>query len=98
LLARLALLPDPRPHSSGTDAVRAALSRLFEGFAVHRGMPERVHVELIGEVWIEPLVREGRRRRAAAPEIARSPPSSRKQIRRGLVIGFFVRAVAGAAR
>jgi hypothetical protein len=48
----------PRPHSSGTDAVRAALSRLFEGFAVHRGMPERVHVELIGEVWIEPLVRE----------------------------------------
>ena len=44
--------------AAGTDAVRASLSRLFEGFVVHLGTPDRTHVELIGKVWIEPLVRE----------------------------------------
>ena len=44
--------------AAGTDAVRAALSRLFDGFIAHRGTPDRAHVELIGKVWIEPLVRE----------------------------------------
>ncbi len=43
--------------AASTDAVRAALSRLFEGFVVHRGLPERAHVELIGDVWIEPVIR-----------------------------------------
>jgi recombinase-like zinc beta ribbon protein len=40
------------------EAVRAALSRLFERFIIHRSTPERVHLELVGEVWIEPVVRE----------------------------------------
>jgi hypothetical protein len=45
--------------AAGIDAVRAALSRLFDGFIVHRGTPDRAaQVELIGKVWIEPLVRE----------------------------------------
>jgi site-specific DNA recombinase len=39
-------------------AVRAALARLFEMFVVHRGAPERVHLELAGRLWIEPIVRE----------------------------------------
>ena len=45
-------------NAEGTAAVRAALSRLFEGFVVHRSTPEKAHVELIGKVWIEPIVRE----------------------------------------
>jgi hypothetical protein len=44
--------------AEGLDAVRAALARLFEGFVIHHGIPERAHVELIGETWIEPVVRE----------------------------------------
>jgi site-specific DNA recombinase len=45
-------------HAANTDAVRAALSRLFEGFIVHRDLPEQAHVELIGKVWIEPVIRD----------------------------------------
>jgi site-specific DNA recombinase len=44
--------------AEGTDAIRAALSRLFDGFIVHRSTPDRVHVELAGQTWIEPIVRE----------------------------------------
>jgi hypothetical protein len=45
--------------SEGIDAVRAALSRLFERFVLHRGIPPRAHVELIREgFWIEPIVRD----------------------------------------
>jgi hypothetical protein len=36
----------------------AALLRLFDGFRLHRGAPERAHVELIGERWTEPLISE----------------------------------------
>lgn len=42
--------------AEGVAAVRAALLRLFDGFVLHRGVPERAHVELIGESWIEPIV------------------------------------------
>ncbi len=42
--------------AASTDAVRAALSRLFDGFVVHRGVPDEAHVELIGRVWIEPII------------------------------------------
>jgi site-specific DNA recombinase len=44
-------------EAAGVDAVRAALSRLFERFILHRAIPERAHVELIGEPWIEPVLR-----------------------------------------
>jgi hypothetical protein len=45
--------------AEGIDAVRAALSRLFERFVLHGGIPSRAHVELIREgFWIEPIVRE----------------------------------------
>jgi hypothetical protein len=45
--------------AEGIDAVRAALSRLFERFVLHEGIPSRAHVELIREgFWIEPIVRE----------------------------------------
>jgi hypothetical protein len=44
--------------AADTDAVRAALARLFDGFVVHRELPERTHVELIGRIWIEPLIPE----------------------------------------
>ena len=40
------------------DSVRAALMRLFDGFVLHLGMPDKSHVELIGKTWIEPIVRE----------------------------------------
>jgi DNA invertase Pin-like site-specific DNA recombinase len=40
----------------GVDAVRAALLRLFDGFVLHTGIPSEAHVELIGEMWIEPIV------------------------------------------
>lgn len=43
--------------AEGVEAVRAALMRLFDAFVVHRSTPDRVHVELIGEYWIEPIVR-----------------------------------------
>lgn len=42
--------------ASGVEAVRSSLLRLFDGFVLHRGVPEEAHVELIGEHWIEPLV------------------------------------------
>jgi hypothetical protein len=42
--------------AEGVEAVRSALLRLFDGFVLHRGVPEEAHVELIGEHWIEPLV------------------------------------------
>ncbi|MGI9557232.1 MAG: hypothetical protein ACR2N5_04745, partial [Solirubrobacterales bacterium] len=43
----------------GLESVRAALGRLFESFTVHRGMPKRAHLELVGEeIWIEPVIRE----------------------------------------
>jgi DNA invertase Pin-like site-specific DNA recombinase len=42
--------------ASGVEAVRSALLRLFDGFVLHRGLPDETHVELIGEVWIEPIV------------------------------------------
>jgi hypothetical protein len=44
--------------AAGTDAVRAALARLFDVFVVHRELPERAHVELIGRTWIEPGISE----------------------------------------
>jgi hypothetical protein len=44
--------------AASTDSVRAALARLFVCFIVHRSTPERAHVELIGETWIEPVIRE----------------------------------------
>jgi site-specific DNA recombinase len=47
--------------AEGVDAVRAALMRLFEAFVVHRSTPERVHVELMGEYWIEPIIRSDMR-------------------------------------
>jgi site-specific DNA recombinase len=43
--------------AEGVEAVRAALMRLFEAFVVHRSTPSQVHVELVGEYWIEPIVR-----------------------------------------
>jgi hypothetical protein len=44
--------------AAGTEAVRAALSRLFDGFVLHRSKPQRVNVELADEGWwIEPLVK-----------------------------------------
>jgi hypothetical protein len=45
--------------AEGLDAIRAALSRTFECFVVHREAP-RVHVELIADarLVIEPVVRE----------------------------------------
>lgn len=43
-------------NAAGVAAVRAALLRLFDGFLLHRGVPQHAHVELIGERWIEPLV------------------------------------------
>ncbi len=42
--------------ASGVEAVRSALLRLFDGFLLHRGVPDEAHVELIGETWIEPIV------------------------------------------
>lgn len=42
--------------AAGVAAVRSALLRLFDGFVLHRAMPDHAHVELIGEYWIEPLV------------------------------------------
>lgn len=39
----------------GIDAVRAAMLRLFDGFVLHSGTPAEAHVELIGEMWIEPV-------------------------------------------
>jgi DNA invertase Pin-like site-specific DNA recombinase/predicted RNA-binding Zn-ribbon protein involved in translation (DUF1610 family) len=42
--------------AAGVAAVRSALLRLFDGFVLHRGVPEQAHVELIGENWIEPIV------------------------------------------
>jgi site-specific DNA recombinase len=42
--------------ADGVEAVRSALLRLFDGFVLHRGVPEEAHVELIGEHWLEPLV------------------------------------------
>ena len=44
--------------AASVQAVRAALLRLFDGFRLHRGAPERAHVELIAERWIEPLFSE----------------------------------------
>jgi hypothetical protein len=44
--------------AASTDAVRAALTRLFKEFIVHRDLPEHAHVELIGRTWIEPIIRE----------------------------------------
>ena len=43
-------------NASSVEAVRSALLRLFDGFKLHRGVPERAHIELIAERWIEPLV------------------------------------------
>jgi DNA invertase Pin-like site-specific DNA recombinase len=46
-------------RAEGVEAVRAALTRLFDAFVVHRSTPRRVHVELAGcDYWIEPIVRE----------------------------------------
>lgn len=43
----------------GVDAVRAALARMFERFVIRRGVPGRVHVELVSdELWIEPVARD----------------------------------------
>jgi hypothetical protein len=42
--------------AAGVAAVRSALLRLFDGFVLHRDVPEQAHVELIGEYWIEPIV------------------------------------------
>ena len=42
--------------ANGVLAVRSALLRLFDGFVLHRGLPEETHVELIGETWIEPII------------------------------------------
>lgn len=50
-------IADDVQGAEGVEAVRAALARLFEAFVVHRSTPRRVHVELIGEWWIEPIVR-----------------------------------------
>lgn len=44
--------------AAGVDAVRSALLRLFDGFKLHSGTPEKAHVELIEERWIEPLISE----------------------------------------
>ncbi len=44
--------------AEGVEAVRAVLSRTFERFIVHRGIPDRAHVELIGKAWIEPVPHE----------------------------------------
>ena len=42
--------------ADGVEAVRAVLLRLFDRFIIHRGIPDkRVHVELIGEPWVEPI-------------------------------------------
>ena len=40
----------------GVDSARAALLRLFDAFILHTGTPAEAHVELIGEMWIEPVV------------------------------------------
>jgi hypothetical protein len=44
--------------TDGIEPVRAALNRTFERFVLHRSAPGRAHIELIGETWIEPVVRE----------------------------------------
>jgi len=44
--------------AAGVAAVRSALLRLFDGFVLHRDIPDRAHVELIDTRWIEPLVSE----------------------------------------
>lgn len=38
--------------------MRSALPRLFDGFTLHRDIPDRAHVELIDSQWIEPRVSE----------------------------------------
>lgn len=43
--------------AEGVEAVRAVLGRMFECFVLHRSTPERVHVELVGQPWIEPIPR-----------------------------------------
>lgn len=53
---RRAVAGEVKP-AEGVDAARAALTRLFERFILHRSLPERIHVELIGEPWIEPVIR-----------------------------------------
>jgi site-specific DNA recombinase len=46
-------------EAADTDAVRAALHRLFDRFILHTGLPQNTHVELIEEgYWIEPVVSE----------------------------------------
>jgi site-specific DNA recombinase len=57
--------------AAGADAVRAALSRLFERFVVHRDVPERAHVELIGKIWIEPIIREQALEKGSEPVVPR---------------------------
>jgi site-specific DNA recombinase len=42
--------------AKGVEGMRSALLRLFDGFVLHRGVPDETHVELIGETWIEPRV------------------------------------------
>jgi site-specific DNA recombinase len=55
---RQAIAGDIR-EADGVDAVRAALTRLFDAFVIHRSIPELVHVELVGDssYWIEPIVK-----------------------------------------
>ena len=64
-------------HSGGGDPGKGEQpSPLFDGFTLHRDIPDRAHVELIDTRWIEPLVSE----KAAAgydeklrPVLARKP-------------------------
>lgn len=42
--------------AAGVASVRATLMRLFEKFVLHVGTPPAAHVELIGELWIEPIL------------------------------------------
>lgn len=55
--------------SDRVEAVRATLGRLFDCFVLHRGTPQRAHVELIGQMWIEPVPR-GRPGELRPPEKA----------------------------
>ena len=74
--------------SEGVDAVRAALSRLFEGFVVRRGFPGRVHVELVSEaLWIDPIVRERSVGGEALRPVLRAESASRWPVFSGIPVG-----------
>jgi hypothetical protein len=65
---------------------------LFNAFVLHRSTADRVHVGLMGDVWIEPVVQSRRSRATPSRCGPILPPrtgwSSRKQLRGGLAEAF----------